>query len=179
MFCQEKICMNEYFAPNSFPAKRDNFVFPWSLAWTIDEVENPCCLSFHGDFLGVWRSNFLVFRSMWHSPTREQRGEITALYLVTLDIEILGILDKSINLLIFYKPIQVSYGAMRLCMFLSTVNVLLGQSAYIIIRLSAHHFLGSVIEADAPSVCFLQRLTWSASTHSCFVLQGVSWHLWY
>ena len=32
---------------------------------------------------------------------REQRGDITALILVTLDIEILGVVGKSIYLLLF------------------------------------------------------------------------------
>ena len=34
------------------------------------------------------------------SPTCEQRGAITELYLVTLNIEILGVVDKSIYLLL-------------------------------------------------------------------------------
>ena len=38
---------------------------------------------------------------MQRSPTREQYGAITALYLVTLDINILGVLDKYIYLLLF------------------------------------------------------------------------------
>ena len=37
---------------------------------------------------------------------REQHGTITALYLVTIDIEILGVVYNFIYLLIFYKPIK-------------------------------------------------------------------------
>ena len=32
----------------------------------------------------------------------EHRGEITALYLISLNIEILGVIDESIYLLLFY-----------------------------------------------------------------------------
>ena len=38
---------------------------------------------------------------MGRPPTGEQREVITALYLVTLYIEILGVVDKSIYLLLF------------------------------------------------------------------------------
>ena len=54
---------------------------------------------------------------MRRSPTIEQRREITALYLVTLDIYILGVLDHSIYMLLFYKPIQGSSWFMFSCMF--------------------------------------------------------------
>ena len=50
-------------------------------------------------------------------PTCEQRGAITALYLVTLDIEVFVVVDNSIYLLLFYKFILGSSGAMQLCMF--------------------------------------------------------------
>ena len=43
---------------------------------------------------------------MRHSPTREQCGAITALYLVTIYIYILGVVENSIYILLFYKPIQ-------------------------------------------------------------------------
>ena len=59
------------------------------------------CLSSHGEFLGVLSSNFAIFQSTRRSPTREQRGSITTLCLVTLDIEILGVVDNSIYLLLF------------------------------------------------------------------------------
>ena len=48
-----QICLNDYFAPNSFYAEGDNFLFLLSLAWTIYEVENPWCVSFCGEFVGV------------------------------------------------------------------------------------------------------------------------------
>ena len=47
----------------------------------------------------------------------EQREEVTALYLVTIDIDILGVVDKSIYLLLFYETIQGSSGSMSSCMF--------------------------------------------------------------
>ena len=59
------------------------------------------CLSSHGDLLGVLRSNFAIFQYTRRSSTREQRGAIIALYLVTPDIDILDFLDMFINLLIF------------------------------------------------------------------------------
>ena len=54
-----------------------------------DEVDHPWCLSSRGEFLGVLSSNFAIFQSTLRSPTLEQRGAITALYLVVLDIDIL------------------------------------------------------------------------------------------
>ena len=51
-------------------------------------------------------SYFAIFQSTRRSPTLEHHGVITALYLVTIDIEILFVVDKSIYLLIFYNPIQ-------------------------------------------------------------------------
>ena len=59
------------------------------------------CLSSHGVLLGVLSSNCSIFQSTRRSPMREQRGAITALYLVTQDIEILGVVNKSIYLLLF------------------------------------------------------------------------------
>ena len=88
--------MNDYFSPNSFSAKGYNFLFPWYLSKTTDEVEHTWYLSSHSKLLGVWRSNFSIFRSTQLSSTREQRGEITALNLVTIGTEILGFVDNSI-----------------------------------------------------------------------------------
>ena len=116
---------------------------------------------------------------MQRSPTREHYGAITALYIVTLYIEILSVVDKYINLLLSYKPIRGSSGAMHSCMFLSTIDASLGRSAYFIFRLSAWPFLGSVNKVDPPPVYLLPRLARSASSHSCFFLQGVSQHLGY
>ena len=45
--------MNDYFAPNSFSAKGDNFVFPCSVASKKDEVDHPWFLYSNGEFLGV------------------------------------------------------------------------------------------------------------------------------
>ena len=91
-----KICTNDYFAPNDFSEKGDNVLFPCYLSWTTDEVDHPWCLSYCGEFLGVWRYNFVIFLCTRHSPTCEQREAINVLYLVTLDIDILGDVDKSI-----------------------------------------------------------------------------------
>ena len=65
-------------------------MFPCSLVRTEDEVEQKWCLSYHCEFLGVLRSNFLMFQHMLRSPTREQRSAITALNFVALGIEIWG-----------------------------------------------------------------------------------------
>ena len=81
-------------------------MFPCSLTRIIDEVEHPSTLSSNGEFLGVLSSNFSIFQSTQRSPTLEHHGVITALYLVTIDIDILFVVDNSIYLLIFYKPIQ-------------------------------------------------------------------------
>ena len=68
-------------------------------------------------------------------------------------------------MLLFYKPIRGSSGAMHSCMFLSMVDTLLGRFAYFIFHLSARPFLGSVGKVDPPTVCFLPRQAWSASAH--------------
>ena len=59
---------------------------------------------------------------MQRSPTREHYGAITALYIVTLYIEILSVVDKYINMLLSYKPIRGSSGAMHSSMYLSTID---------------------------------------------------------
>ena len=92
-------------------------VFPCSLARTTDYGEHPWCLSSHGEFLGVLSSNFKIFQSTQRSPTFEQSMAITKLYLVNLYLDILGVVDKSIYLLFFYKSIQGSSGVMRSCTF--------------------------------------------------------------
>ena len=68
---------------------------------------------------------------------------------------------------------------MRSCMFLSTVDVPHGRSAYFFLRLLARPFLGSVGEVDSPHVFFLPILAWLVSVHYFFVLQGVSQKLGY
>ena len=55
------------------------FFFPCYLANTADEVEHPCCLSSHGDFLGILGYNFSIFQSTQYSPTREKHGTDSAL----------------------------------------------------------------------------------------------------
>ena len=87
--------------PNPLLQRGIIFVFPCYIERTTDEVEHPWCLSSHGEFLGVLSSNVAIFQSTWHSPTREECGAITELYLVILDIEILGVVYKSIYLLLF------------------------------------------------------------------------------
>ena len=83
-------------------------------------------------------------------PLDEQRGSITALYLVNLDIDILVVVHKSIYLLLFSKPVQVSSRVMRSCMFFSVISASLGLSGFIIVCLSARPFNGLVGEADYP-----------------------------
>ena len=77
------------------------FGFTCSVARTTDEVDNPRCISSHGEFLGVLSSDCSILQSTQRSPTREQCGTITTLYLVTIDIKILGVVDKYIYLLLF------------------------------------------------------------------------------
>ena len=84
-----------------------------------------------------------------------------------------------IYLLLFYKPIQGSSGAMHLCMLISTVDVSLGLSVYFIFRLSVQPFSGLVGDASAPTVCFLPRLAQSNTSCYLFILQGESQHLGY
>ena len=88
-FVKAQLCKNDYFSPNSFAAKGDNFSFPCYLARTTDEVYHSLCISSRGEFLGIWRSNFLIFWSTWRSTMREQCMSIAALKLVTLGIDIL------------------------------------------------------------------------------------------
>ena len=88
-------------------------MFTWSLARTTYEVDQLWYIYYHGELLGVKRSNFVIFWSTLCSPTRKQREVITALYLVTIDIDILGVVDKYIYLLLFYKPIQGPSGDMH------------------------------------------------------------------
>ena len=71
-------------------------------------------------------------------------------------------------MLLSYKPIWVSYGAMHLSMFLSTAGASLGQFAYFILHLSARPFLGSVRKAAPPPVCLLPILARLASSHYYF-----------
>ena len=109
--------MDACFPPTPLLQKGIIFVFPCSTETTTDEIYHTWCLSYNGEFLGVLRSNFTIFQSTRRSPTLEQRGAITALYLVTLDIEISDVVDKSIYLLLFYKTIQGLSGVMRSCIF--------------------------------------------------------------
>ena len=53
-------------------------MFPCSLAQTTDDLDHPWVLSSNGEFLGVWRSNFLIFQSTRRSPMYEYRGVISA-----------------------------------------------------------------------------------------------------
>ena len=86
IFGHAQICMNDCFFLITSSAKGVIFVFLCPIARKADEVEHPWCLSSRGDFLGVLRSNFLIFQSIQCSPTFEQGEAITALYLVTLYI---------------------------------------------------------------------------------------------
>ena len=142
-------------------------------------VYHPWCLSSHRVLLYILSSNFAIFQSTRCSPMREQHGAISVFYLVTLDIEVLGVVDKSDYLLLFNKPIQVLSNVMRLCMFLSIVAASLRQSAYFTLRFSVQPLSGWVGEVDYSPICFLPRPTRLDSDHSCFVLQGVSQHLGY
>ena len=103
IFCQAQLCMNEYFATNSLYTKENNFVPPYYLASTTDEVERPWCLSSHGEFLGIWRSNFSIFLSAWRSLAREQRVVITEL---NLDYPVLSRDPVTgIAMVYFYPPL--------------------------------------------------------------------------
>ena len=76
------------------------FVLRCSLVSTIDELDHPWCISSHGESLGNLSYNFTIFQSTKPSPMREQCMAITVLYLVTLDIDIIGVVDNSIYLLL-------------------------------------------------------------------------------
>ena len=75
IFGHAQLYTNDYFVPNSFPilfCKVGLFsCYLDSFARTIDEVENPWCLSSNCDFLVVLRSNFEISPSTPRSPTRE------------------------------------------------------------------------------------------------------------
>ena len=92
-------------------------VFPCSLARTTDYGEHSWYLCSHGEFLGVLSSNFTIFQYTQRFPTFEHSRAITKLYLVNLDIDILGVVDKSIYLASCYKPIQGSSGVLWSCTF--------------------------------------------------------------
>ena len=104
--------------PTPLPQRGIIVVFPLSLAITTDEVQHPWCLSSHGYFLGVLRYNFSIFQSTRRSPIREQCGTITALYLVTLDIDILGVLYKSIFFIILQTYSRFFRGHARMHVFI-------------------------------------------------------------
>ena len=78
MIFQAQICTNDYFAPNHIPAKREFYVITSSSEWTTNEVEHPGCLSSHGNFLVVWRSNFEIFWSTHRFPARDEHGVVGA-----------------------------------------------------------------------------------------------------
>ena len=62
------------------------FVFTLYLARTTYDVDKSWFISYSGNLSGVLSSNFTIFQSTLRSPTLEQCGAITALYLVTLYI---------------------------------------------------------------------------------------------
>ena len=61
IFGHAQICTNDCFVPKSSSEKGVVFVFTCSIVRTKDEVYHPWCLSPHGDFLGILRSNFEIF----------------------------------------------------------------------------------------------------------------------
>ena len=67
------------------------------------------------------------------------------------------------NLLAVVSPLYIYH--MHPCIFLSTVDVSLGRTAYFIFCLSARTLLGSVAEVYPPPVCFLPRMELSSSAH--------------
>ena len=109
------------------------FVLLCSLTNITEEVEHPWSLYYHGDFLGILRYKFAIFQSTQRSQNLEQRGTITTLSLVTIDIDILGVVEKYTYMLLFYEPIQGSSRVIHSCMFICTVEALLGGSTFIII----------------------------------------------
>ena len=66
---------------------------------------------------------------------------------------------------------------MRSCIFFSVADMSIWRSTFIIARLSARPFLGSVDKAAAPPVCILPILPRSVSAHYFLFLQVVSQHL--
>ena len=135
----------------------------------------PWFLSSRGEFLGVLRSNFSIFISTYHSPTREQRGAITAQYLVTLNIEILGFLDKSIYMLLFQKPIQGLSGFMLMHFFPQSMR-----------HSNGLHLLSFACKRDPSQgrsgswmllpFIFFKYCRSRISARYCLFLQGVSQH---
>ena len=69
VFGKAQISANDYFAPNSFSAKEDTFVFSCYLVCTTDDVEHPWYICSLCELLGVWIFDFMIFWSMQRSPT--------------------------------------------------------------------------------------------------------------
>ena len=101
IFGHAQIYTNDCFVPKSSSIKGDNFRV--SLLYRNDNRRGRAPMVSLSSWwvLSVLSSNVAIFQSTWHSPTREQCGKITEWYLVILDIEILGVVDKSIYLLLF------------------------------------------------------------------------------
>ena len=57
--------------PTNFLQREMVFMFPYSLSRTTDEVDHPWCLSYHGEFLGIFSSNVSISPYAQRSPTRE------------------------------------------------------------------------------------------------------------
>ena len=97
--------------PINFLKRGIIFKFPCYIAMTADEVDHPWCLYSHGEFLGVLRSDFSILWSTRRSPIREQRGAITALYLVTLYIEVLRVVYSLYDCYYFINLFKVCLGS--------------------------------------------------------------------
>ena len=143
----------------------------WSTSW---------CLSSHGEFLGILSSNFAIFQSTQKTKTREQRGAITALYLDTLDIDTLVVLDRSLSICYYFRNL---------------FKVLLGSCAHASFspqsthRSDGLHLLSSTFQYDPSRGRSARRLllpfvschNWHGPlpAHYCLFLQGVSQNLGY
>ena len=58
IFRQAQLCTNDYFSPNPFSTKGDNFLFICYFTRTTDKVELPLCLSSRDELLGILISIF-------------------------------------------------------------------------------------------------------------------------
>ena len=74
IFDHAQLYMNDYFAPNSFSAKGDNFLFPSYFERTKDELYHPWFYSSRGYFLGFSSSGFGIFWYTRLSPMCEGCG---------------------------------------------------------------------------------------------------------
>ena len=78
IFCQAKICMNDYFAPNYFSVKGDYFFVSLLFIEGNRWGRAPRVSLFSWCVIRLLHSNFLIFWSMRHYPTREYHGAVSS-----------------------------------------------------------------------------------------------------